>query len=122
MIKWASQNIKEKWSTLHQSLIAAKTGRCFAKGSGMRNGIVGKRSKFTIVVSDTIGVFNLLVEIRGPNNEYSGERIVSLHQAKGVLEMSLDKTDPVKYLEDGVGAYTLETIDILTLSAPNCFK
>ena len=106
MIKWASENIKEKWSSLHESLIAAKTGRCFAKGSGLRNGIVGKRSKFTVVVSDTIGVFNLLVEVRGPNNEYSGERIVSLHQAKGVMETPLDTSKPLdtlKYLEDCVG-------------------
>lgn len=32
MVKWASENIKDKWSALHESLIAAKTGRCFAKG------------------------------------------------------------------------------------------
>ena len=61
--------------------------------------------------SDTIGVFNLLVEIRGPNNEYCGERIVSLHQAKGMLDKSFDITEPnlpfsdaIKYMEDGSGS------------------
>ena len=51
MLKWASQNIKDKWTSLHESLIAAKTGKCFAKGAGLRNGIVGRRSKFTIIIS-----------------------------------------------------------------------
>ncbi|KAL4223275.1 hypothetical protein ACF0H5_016747 [Mactra antiquata] len=107
MVKWASENIKEKWSTLHESLIAAKTGRCFAKGSGLKSGVVEKRSKFTILVSDTIGVFNLLIEVRGPNHEYCGERIVSLHQAKALLDQSFDYDGPqsenIKYLEDCAG-------------------
>ncbi|XP_045172625.2 uncharacterized protein LOC123534440 [Mercenaria mercenaria] len=107
MVKWASQNIKEKWSSLHESLIAAKTGRCFAKGSGLKSGIVEKRSKFTVLVSDTIGVFNLLIEVRGPNHEYCGERIVSLHQAKALLDKSFDydvpQSDNIKYLEDCAG-------------------
>ena len=109
MVKWASQNIKEKWSSLHESLIAAKTGRCFAKGSGLKSGIVDKRSKFTVLVSDTIGVFNLLIEVRGPNHEFCCERIVSLHQAKALLDKSFDfdvpQSDNIKYLEDCAGRY-----------------
>ena len=57
MLKWASVNIKDKWSSLHESLIAAKTGKCFAKGSGLRNGIAGRRSKFTIIISGSCQLF-----------------------------------------------------------------
>ena len=64
-----------------------------------------------IFVSDTIGVFNLLLEIRGPNNEYCGERIVALHQAKGMFDKAFDSvetnnqfSDGIKYLEDGSGS------------------
>ncbi|KAK3596252.1 hypothetical protein CHS0354_034496 [Potamilus streckersoni] len=112
IIKWASQNMKEKWSSLHTSLVTAKAGRCFTKGSGLENGIVGRRSKFSIIVSDTIGAFNLLVEIRGPNNAYYGERIVSLHQARGFIDKPPlndssvgypHNSQTLKYMEDCVG-------------------
>ena len=66
---------------------------------------------FLLFLSDTIGVFNLLIEIRGPNNEYCGERIVSLHQAKGMFDKVFDAfetngqySDGIKYLEDGSGS------------------
>ena len=58
MLKWASANIKDKWSSLHESLIAAKTGKCFAKGAGLRNGIAGRRSKFTIIISGKCFLFH----------------------------------------------------------------
>ena len=58
-------------------------------------------------------MFNLLVEVRGPNNEYSAERIVSLHQAKGMLDKGMlfdaveptrQNSDAIKYMEDGSGS------------------
>ncbi|KAL3884379.1 hypothetical protein ACJMK2_024524 [Sinanodonta woodiana] len=112
IIKWASQNMKENWSLLHTSLVAAKAGRCFAKGSGLVNGIVGRRSNFSIIVSDTIGAFNLLVEIRGPHNAYHGEQIISLHQARGFTDKPIlndssvgspNNSQILKYMEDCVG-------------------
>lgn len=76
-------------------------------GTGLKSGIVDNRSKFTVLVSDTIGVFNLLVEVRGPNHEYCGERVVSLHQAKSIMDMSSEGQDPqsqgTKFLEDCAG-------------------
>lgn len=78
-------------------------------GPGLKNGIVDKRSKFTILVSDTIGVFNLLIEVRGPNHEYCGERIISLHQAKRFVDKTLEQEDPqndaANYIEDCAGGY-----------------
>ena len=71
--------------------------------------MVDKRSKFTVLVSDTIGVFNLLVEVRGPNHEYSGERVVSLHQARALLDKSFDfdvkQSENIRYLEDCAGKW-----------------
>jgi len=76
-------------------------------GTGLRSGIADQKSKFTILVSDTIGVFNLLVEIRGPNHEYCGERIVSLHQYRTLLDKPVEgdnlEIEGTKFLEDCAG-------------------
>lgn len=76
--------------------------RCIL-GPGLKSGIVDKRSKFTILVSDTIGVFNILIEVRGPYHEFCGERIVSLHQAKSCDSDANGLSENIKYLEDCAG-------------------
>lgn len=78
-------------------------------GAGLKSGIVETKSKFSVLISDTIGVFNLMLEVRGPTYEYCCERIVSLHQAKVIQDKSLDFDDPqlenIRYLEDSVGKW-----------------
>ncbi|XP_062606565.1 uncharacterized protein LOC134268341 [Saccostrea cucullata] len=115
MIKWASENnrIIKKQNDVN-SENPAKMTTFTVKGSGIVSGVVGRKSRFSLTVSDVVGMFLLGVDIKGPKNEVYSEQIISLHQSKEIM-IGAYQTQPkqgrlasidnhvMEYMEDAVG-------------------
>ncbi|RUS83369.1 hypothetical protein EGW08_008872 [Elysia chlorotica] len=86
--------------------------KCYARGTGLRAGIVGRRTKFNIL-SDAVTRLSLQIEIRGPNNEFNKEKIVSMYAGSTskygghVISTSasalMEDDGKTKVIEDGAG-------------------
>lgn len=115
LIKWASENSRSKKhqneSNNEQSV---KITSFSVKGSGVVSGVIGKKTRFSLTVSDVVGMFHLGIDIKGPKNEVYSEEIISLRQSKEIM-IGAYQTQPkqgrfasidnhvMEYMEDGVG-------------------
>ncbi|XP_067653246.1 uncharacterized protein [Haliotis asinina] len=80
MIRWKHQRMPK--TPAHARPVALPVrrvlSRCFARGTGLKTAMVGRRAKFNII-TDSDGTLDLLVEIIGPHGEMNSERISSYH-------------------------------------------
>ncbi|KAK3095339.1 hypothetical protein FSP39_013400 [Pinctada imbricata] len=81
MIKWAAENKAFTNEMKNEMTCAKKMTSCVAKGSGLEAGIIGKKMRFTLLVTDVVGMFHLNIDIKGPKNEIYNETIISLRQS-----------------------------------------
>ena len=118
LIKWASlQKIQCQQHTFervplqehvtNQNLPPKKpddASSCKASGSGLKVGIVGKRSKFTISTT-TLESIDFSIEIKGPSGEYCHEHITRLFPAQrsGKQDGTDDKTSNSHLVADAQG-------------------
>ncbi|XP_061180776.1 uncharacterized protein LOC133189418 [Saccostrea echinata] len=115
MIKWASENSRTKEH--HKDVNSENPSKMTSftvKGSGIVSGVVGRKARFSLTVSDVVGMFLLGVDIKGPKNEVYSEQIISLHQSKEIMigayqtqqkQRRLASIDNhvMEYMEDAVG-------------------
>ncbi|VDH93154.1 Hypothetical predicted protein [Mytilus galloprovincialis] len=118
-IKWASEKkSKNEIEITGSSSISKPTACCTVKGSGLKAGVVGRKTKFTVTISNVFGMFDMYLQLKGPRNEVYSEKIVSLHQSsetilnnknKVVKRLNPDQKVPagdtkvLAYLEDSHG-------------------
>ncbi|XP_046566213.1 dentin sialophosphoprotein-like [Haliotis rubra] len=80
MIRWKHQRMPKIPAHARPVALPVRRvlSRCFARGTGLKTAMVGRRAKFNII-TDCDGTLELLVEIMGPHGEMNSERISS-HQ------------------------------------------
>ncbi|XP_052084795.1 serine-rich adhesin for platelets-like [Mytilus californianus] len=85
-IKWASEkNSKNEIEITGSSSISKPVACCSVQGSGLKAGVVGRKTKFTVTISNVFGMFDLYLQLKGPRNEVYSEKIVSLHQSSETI-------------------------------------
>ncbi|XP_063437310.1 serine-rich adhesin for platelets-like [Mytilus trossulus] len=118
-IKWASEKkSKNEIEITGSSSISKPVACCTVQGSGLKAGVVGRKTKFTVTISNVFGMFDMYLQLKGPRNEVYSEKIVSLHQSsetilnnknKVVKRLNPDQKIPagdtkvLAYLEDSHG-------------------
>lgn len=119
IIKWSSENkSKNEIKISGDSAIVQPTSCCSVQGSGLKAGVVGRKMKFSLSISNVFGMFDLFLQLKGPRNEVYSEKIVSLHQSSETILNNKNKITKrinpdhkiqngeakvLAYLEDGHG-------------------
>lgn len=119
IIKWSSENkSKNEIKISGDSAIVQPTSCCSVQGSGLKAGVVGRKMKFSLNISNVFGMFDLFLQLKGPRNEVYSEKIVSLHQSSETILNNKNKITKrinpdqkiqnseakvLAYLEDGHG-------------------
>ncbi|GFR66817.1 filamin-C, partial [Elysia marginata] len=113
LLKWKYQKQGSKPTPFSSGSVEEPVPcKCYARGTGLRAGIVGRRTKFNIL-TDAVTRLSLQIEIMGPNNEYNKEKIVSMYAGSTsrygghVITTSasalLEDDGKTKVIEDGAG-------------------
>lgn len=92
-LKWASETkTKHELKISGLNSLVQPVSCCTVQGSGLKAGVVGRKMKFSVSISNVFGMVDLFLQLKGPRNEVYSEKIVSLHQSSdSILKKNRNK-------------------------------